>query len=164
AVAEPLTVTAVAEVVLREARESLGAATGVVYRLDEQARELELMAVTGSLAKCRDRMSRLPLDGAFAVARAGRQGPPVLPSNRGAATWGGGGRAGGARAPLPSGGRGVGALGLALAGERVWKNGEVVFLPAIARHTAQAFERARLFELADSARREAEQEVTVKEQ
>jgi signal transduction histidine kinase/PAS domain-containing protein len=171
AVTEPLTVTAVAEVVLREARESLGAATGVVYRLDEVAQDLELVAVTGSLAKCRDRMSRIPLDGAFAVPHAVREGRPILLSSReernrlyGAASTGGVESGAVAAVPLLVHGRAVGGLGLAFAEERVWKNEDVVFLTAIARHAAQAFERARLFELANTARREAEQAVTVKDQ
>ena len=48
--------------------------------------------------------------------------------------------------------------------DRAWKSEDVTFLSALARHTAQALERARLFERAEEARRDAEQAVTSKEQ
>ena len=63
AIAEPLTAPAVAEVVLREACDSFGAASGVLYRLSDDGRELVALAANGSLADGADpRLRRLAVD------------------------------------------------------------------------------------------------------
>jgi PAS domain S-box-containing protein len=172
AIAEPMTAQAVAEVVLQEASKSFGAAAGVIYRADEANHDLLLVAASGSLGR-NATAQRLGPDAPFVVVTAVNDRRPVLFSNRAERNRHYGippsqctNEEGGAVAAVPLflDGRTVGGLALQFIEERVWKDEDVALLTALARHTAQALERARLFERAEEARRDAEQAVNMRDQ
>jgi GAF domain-containing protein len=152
----------VTDLILRQALDATGAASGVVVLADDRAEELRLVAAEGYDAGVTERWTRFPLDGSTPLGAAILGGEPVVVSNpqerdrrfpgladtsdRRYVAW--------AALPMESGAKVLGGLGLSFKGERTFEPAELAFMANLARQCAIAIERARLFD--------AERESTVR--
>ncbi len=162
ALAGALTPEEVAEVVMREGVEALGASAGTLCLLDEESGELEVVRSEGLPRHMVDAWRRFPLGAGVPLAEAARTGEPVLLTTReelGARypalvttlkhhAW--------AAVPLLADGRALGAIGLSFVEPRHFADEDRDFLLAIGRQCAGTLERARLYERERRARDEAE--------
>jgi PAS domain S-box-containing protein len=162
ALAGALTPEEVAEVVMREGVEALGASAGTLCLLDDESAELEVVRSEGLPRQMVDAWRRFPVDAGVPLAEAARTGEPVLLTTReelGARypalvttlkhhAW--------AAVPLLADGRALGAIGLSFVEPRHFADEERDFLLAIGRQCAGTLERARLYERERRARDEAE--------
>ncbi|MEW5929270.1 MAG: PAS domain S-box protein [Gemmatimonadota bacterium] len=162
ALAGALTPAEVAEVVVREGSEALGAAAGTLCLLDEDAARLEVVRSVGLPAELVEAWRHFPLHAHVPLAEAVRTGEPVLVTTRDELAarfpaltsvlrhnaW--------AAVPLLADGRALGVIGLSFAEPRRFSEEEREFLLAIGRQCAGTLERARLYERERRARAEAE--------
>jgi signal transduction histidine kinase len=173
AFAQAFTVDDVVEVALAAVREALDADAGSVWLVDRDAREPALRQVlhegfTPEATAC----SHLPLGRRAPLTEAVHRGEPfVVPS---AAWWHAHfdtplplamqhGMAALVTLPMAFGGRTLGVLGLGFARERIPGDAAITVAMALAAQGAQSLERARLFEVAEHSRREAEAALEVAE-
>lgn len=163
--ARTLTIDQVAQTTLSHGMDALSACSGVVYRLDAARRTLELVGTRDVADEGIRRYVSVPIDAAVPVAEALRtretiflgeraealsRFPEATDANRhiAADAW--------VVAPLIHDGVGLGALALGFDGPRAFTLEERVLADALARHCAQAMERARLLDAERIARRDAE--------
>ncbi|MBI3946720.1 MAG: PAS domain S-box protein [Armatimonadetes bacterium] len=159
ALSAALTPEQVGGAVLKETARVIGAATGGLLLLDEDARELVLCSSLGLDEKYLPSAGRVPLDARMAAAEAVRTGrtvaarspaefeavsPDSAPGFRGA------GLRSAVALPLKAWDRVLGAITLGFPDAREFAAEEMAFLSAIAAQTALALERARLY--AEAAR------------
>ncbi|HEU0054935.1 MAG TPA: PAS domain S-box protein [Longimicrobium sp.] len=155
----------VADVVIQQGLAALGAAAGWLVQLTPDGGALEAVRTQGYDGAVEESFRRFTLDAPVPLADAVRTGEPVFlesPAERfrrypalqrdygylenGA--W--------ASVPLLLEGRAVGGIGLTFREARAFNDEERDFVLALARQSAQALERARLYEAERGARAEAE--------
>ncbi len=167
ALSAPLTPAQAAGIVVRAAREALGADAGSVQMLTASGAELEVIAAEGYAPTLVQQWQRYPISRTSLAATAVRTGEPVwLPSIQAAleqfpmlATTRAAGADGAlAAVPLRYEHRLIGALGLSFTTPRLFPAEERAFVEALAGQCAQALERARLHEGERRALAEAERE------
>lgn len=166
ALSEALTGEQVAEVVVTQGVEALGASAGSVALLRADGSQLVVVRAVGYPPEVLEAYRIIPLAAELPLAEAVRTGEPILleapearnarypqladssagPAERG--TW--------AAIPLVIEGRTVGAMGLSFAAPRDFSAEDREFMLTLARQCAQALERARLYEAERQARAEAE--------
>jgi PAS domain S-box-containing protein len=164
ALSEAVSPEQVARVAMDQGMASLGAAAGLVALISEDGTQLDIVQARGYPAEMLEKWSRFPLDGTFPLSEAVRTRKPVLLEDA---------RARKARYPqlnatlqLPDHavaaipmsieGRAIGGLVFRFEEPRVFGEQDVPFMLALARQSALALERARLFEAERSARRTSE--------
>lgn len=161
ALSRALTAEQAAETVLRQGLSALGAATGSVFVLDEEARELVHAGSLGYDQTYMQGWQRFPVSAPTLLGDAVRGKKPLILSTaevddryphlrvqrlvptRAIAAL-----------PLLFGGRVVGVMNVGFAGDGPPGNAERTFLRTLAEELAQALERARLFALERRAREE----------
>ena len=165
ALSEALTPTQVTEEAVRQAREALGASGGAIAMLSAEHTTFEVTALVGDAAPLCNAMLRFPVHASLPLADAARSGDPVLLEQAllGAPRYpflASGRQVRGALAavPLIADGRNVGSLGLVFPERRAFDQEDLEFMRALARHAADALERARLYGAERSARAQADAE------
>jgi signal transduction histidine kinase len=160
ALSEAMTPEQVAEVVIQQGGATLGARAGLIALVSEDGAALEIARAFGYPGETLETWRRFPLDLPTPLADAVRTREPiVLASQREYArrypqladqyaTLGSGSLV---ALPLLAEGRTTGVLGLSFAGFRTFSADEVAFARTLAHQSAQAFERARLYEAERSA-------------
>ncbi len=155
----------VAETLVEETREVLGARAGWVSVLSEDGEELRLLAENGYRQDFVQKYRRIPITSELAVVEAVRGGEPVwLESVEGGLdaypelVEGGDATGGSALAivPLHDVERAFGFLALRFDGPRVFADAERALISSFVGQCAQSLERARLYERESTARAEAE--------
>ena len=165
ALSEALTPAQVTEQAIHQAREALGACGGAIAILSSDHSHFEVTALVDEAEPLCNAMLRFPIHATLPLADAARSGDPVTleqllagaPRYPFLAT---GRRTQGALAavPLIVDGRNVGALGVVFPSRRSIAVDDLEFLRALARHAADALERARLYGAERSARALADAE------
>ena len=165
ALSEARTPAEVADVVIGEGLRSMGARAGWLVQVSEDGGGFEVLRAQGYDEAVVETFRRTQLDAPVPLADALRTGEPVFvesPEARAArypglardyARLGDGAWA---AVPMTVEGRVIGGIGLSFATPRAFDADERGFLLALARQSAQALERARLFEAERRARAEAE--------
>lgn len=163
---QSLTAENVAQVILREGLESIGADAGAVVLLEDSGRELTIAGATGYSPRSIDDFRAFNLEARLPVAEAVRRGEAIFVScldddfdRRFPDFPPAGARMTEALAavPLHSSGRIIGAFTCSFRQPHLFDEEERRFLVALARQCAQALERSRLYEAEAAARRQAEQ-------
>lgn len=165
ALSEALTPAQVTEEAVRQARAALGASGGAIAMLSSDHTTFEVTALVDDCAPLCNAMLRFPVHATLPLADAARSGDPVVldqiltgaPRYPFLAT---GRQTQGALAavPLIADGRNVGALGLVFPERRSFSADDLEFMRSLARHAADALERARLYGAERSARAQADAE------
>ncbi|HET6403886.1 MAG TPA: PAS domain S-box protein [Candidatus Thermoplasmatota archaeon] len=165
ALSEALTPAQVTEEAVQQARQALGASGGAIAVFSADHTHFEVTALVGDAEPLSNAMLRFPVHATLPLADAARSGDPIVLEQllAGAPRYqflAVGRRAEGALAavPLTVDGRNVGALGVVFPERRVITHDELEFLRALARHAADALERARLYGAERSARALADAE------
>ena len=162
---QALTPEQVAEAVIEQGINSLGAYAGTVVSFDEQSLELELISSVGFPKEVVRKWKRFSLNQKVPLAEAIRERMPVLVDSFDSFTerypqLGVLGSITGSKAlvafPLIIEGRTIGALGLSFTTEQKFNEDDRAFMLALAQQCAQALERARLYENERELRSEAE--------
>jgi PAS domain S-box-containing protein len=160
-----LTPQQVAEVVMRVAIPTVGGARGAVAVMSEAGDALDVIGTLGYSDAARDQYRHLPLDAAFPLTDAAREGRALFFSDAGVRATryphlrslveenGGGAMA---SIPLLVGGRAIGVIGINWSDDHHFAPEETLFLEALGHQCAQSLERARLYEDEKRARTEAE--------
>lgn len=152
----------VAEALLGQAFEALGATSGSMVIRDEST--LRLVGAVGFAEETKQRWERFPLDAPVPLAQAIRTGDPVLLTDPGelresyphlAGAEEPVGKAWAALPLMASDGRALGAVGLTFAEPRAFHSDERRFLQIVSEQCAQAVERARLYDAEREARTHA---------
>ncbi|MDB4900584.1 MAG: ATP-binding region ATPase domain protein [Gemmatimonadetes bacterium] len=160
-----LTPREVAEVVMRAGIPALGGARGSVAIMSEDGRALEVIGAIGYSDNARERYRRVPMELAFPLTDAVREGRALLfpnfaarearyPHLRDLMQENGAGAM--ASLPLVAAGRVLGGIGINWSDDHEFAPEETAFLESLAHQCAQALERARLHEEEQRARRDAE--------
>ena len=156
----------VAEIVIREAVDALGALEGMLCLTSDDGRWLQIVREVGLPASTMNEWRRFAVDGPFPLSEAVRTGEPVFIENRAeaiarfpeireanaratAASW--------ASLPLRSGERAFGGLAFGFAQPRSFDAEERAFAAALAQQCAIALERVRLLASERAARSAAEE-------
>ena len=165
ALSEALTPLEVADVILTQGIEALGASAASISRLIPEEDALEVVAATGYPEAVLHKFIRFSLDAALPLARSVRNGraiwiespeqlaeqfPDLVSARVGLHL------SSSASIPLMVKGNGFGALGLSFAEVRTFRDEDKSFILSLAQQCAQALERARLYEAERTARDEAE--------
>jgi PAS domain S-box-containing protein len=162
ALGETMTLAQVSDVVLREGMAALEASSGLVATFDRSHAEL---VVTGSRGLSREAMSRtrFQLDEDVPLARALTTGRPVLLQNRDeAARFDATGvsfqaeEASWAAVPIIHNDEALGVVRFGWPGPQVFDSEQLNLMETLAWQTAQALERARLYQAEQQARRATE--------
>jgi PAS domain S-box-containing protein len=163
ALAETMTQTQVADVILRDGGNVLGATSGLVALFDRASVELVLAARRGYSREAIKR-ERFGVGEDHPLAEAVRLGRPLFlrcpeetlrftasgtPFQEGEASW--------AVVPIIHNEDALGVLQFAWTVPQVFDDSDVELMKTVARQTGQALERARLYQSEQGARREAEQ-------
>jgi PAS domain S-box-containing protein len=157
-----LTVRQVADLGLRLGMEALNAAEAAAFLLGDDGQALELIEFAGMDSTARERFARLPINATNTATEAARSGELVVVDSaeecgrRCADAEPGANLGSRAAVPLLVGGRTIGCLLVAFREWRPLDDEERSFLLSLAHQCAQATERARLFDLQERARQEAE--------
>jgi signal transduction histidine kinase len=155
----------VARVIMDEGTAAIGAPSGGVWILAEDASTLELAHSVGFQADERERWARVALDASAPVARCVAERREVWIESR--AAWKEAYPVTAATStrrtevaffclPLVVDGRALGAFSMSFGEARAFPEHDRRFFATIARHCAQALDRARLFDAERRARAEAE--------
>jgi signal transduction histidine kinase len=164
ALSEAATLDAVARAVVQHGRNVLGAASGDVAMLVDDGAAFETVFADGPRAAS-DAKPREAAEPGLCATEAVRTREPVLVSSfdewqeryaRSATIAADGGYVSSATLPLLVDGRAVGVLAFHFTAPLNFDDDYRDLLVSVARHCAQAVERARLYEAADRARAEAE--------
>ena len=161
ALAEALTFSQVAEVVVSHGLNALEAQAGSVALLDEDAAEFELIGARGYPPELVNAWQRFPVSMSVPIADAVRNRETVLinsveewraryPESKIARSVNGDRAI--AAIPLIVEGRALGAMGLSFEGTHLFTSDEREFMQALAGQCAQALDRARLYEAERRAR------------
>jgi signal transduction histidine kinase len=161
ALAEAVTPAEVATVAVEQGGASLRAQAGMMALLSADETQLEITRSTGYAADSLEPWKTMPVTAGLAIAEAARRRVPVLLDDPETARTGSlHPVAGVTRAviavPLLAGGRALGGLAFAFTQSRRFDGEDHAMVLAIARQSALAFERARLYEAERVARAEAE--------
>ncbi len=158
--------TDVAQIIVDESRDVLGARAAWVSVLDDGADELRLLAASGYREDFAQKYRRIPLEAGLAVSEAARAGESIwLGSAEKAAdefpefaeaTQATGGEAL-AALPLVSAERPFGFLALRFDGPRTFPDDQKALITSFVGQCSQSLERAQLFERESAARAAAEQ-------
>jgi PAS domain S-box-containing protein len=165
ALSEALTPVEVADVILTQGIEALGASAASICRLVPKEHALEVVAATGYPEDVLRAFARFSLDAPLPLAQSVRTGNamwiesqeqlaeqfPDLVSARVGLHLNSS-----ASIPLLVKGKAFGALGLSFAEVRAYRDEDKSFILSLAQQCAQALERARLYEVERVARDEAE--------
>jgi signal transduction histidine kinase len=169
--ATAMTTAEASDAIIREMSELLGARVVVIGLVDEGGKRLDILRTAGIPAEVAARFPFVMLTESTPLAAAIRTGNAIWLGTREEAmqasvvfrdiatdnnAW--------AAIPLAVPGRVIGALGLAFAEENPFSDDVRAFILSMARQTAQALERARLFESERSAREEAEKASRAKDE
>ena len=155
ALSEALTVTRVAEVILEQGTEAVGAAAGSVSLLSPDGETLDLLRAVGYPTSTVDTWLRAPLPVQAVLAEVVRRGEPIFLESADAQQAGFPAAVpaafqpfAGPRAVLPLviGTRMLGVMSMAFASHRSLDEEERGFIATLAGQCAQALERARLYE------------------
>jgi PAS domain S-box-containing protein len=155
ALAEALTRSQVARVLVREGVGALGADAGAVFLLDETGEELELVAQRGYPSHFAGELGRVPIAADAGAAFAVRANMPRWYGSTDEYVEHHPGLAGFYRSlgyeavaflPLTTGRRAIGAVAFSFRRQRAFPDEEREHLIALAGQCAQALERARLYE------------------
>jgi signal transduction histidine kinase len=155
----------VAEAVVEHATRVLGANGVVIARTSVDGSYLEIMRAGDMPDEARDAWRRFPLDAPVPLAEVARTGEPVFLESR--AAWAerypatlalleAAGHHANSVAPLVVQGRVLGAMGAAYGAPRAFSEADRALALTVAQQSAQALERARLFEAEHAARADAE--------
>ncbi|HUR70152.1 MAG TPA: GAF domain-containing protein [Candidatus Thermoplasmatota archaeon] len=165
ALSEALTPAQVTSEAVRHAREALGASGGAIAMLSTDHATFEVTALVDEAEALSNGTLRFPIHANFPLADAARSGDPVLLEQllSGAPRYSYLAQAKRphralAAVPLVVDGRHVGALGLVFPERRSFSLDDVEFMRSLARHAADALERARLYGAERSARAQADAE------
>jgi len=167
---ETLSPSDVAEKVLGEVVESMGASAAAMAALANGGTEFDLLHLVGIPEEHETQWSRfsadvvLPFPDVFYSGtplfvdsmEAMRQRYPRLSELSSSRAW--------AAIPILLEGRPIGAFGLAFATSRTLSAADREFLAAIAHHSGQALERSRLFDAERGARRRAEDAIRARDE
>jgi signal transduction histidine kinase len=163
--AQALAPAAVAEIILRESLNTLGASGGVVALLDDRRSKLDVINTSGYVTDSTEHWKTIPVDAAVPLAEAARSGRMVLIStpeelaqrypsivsdaalNQNSA-W--------AALPLVTDATCTGVLAFSFHKPRHFNDTDREFLVNLARLCSQALQRAQLFDSEQRARAEAE--------
>lgn len=168
ALANALTPAQVAAVVVEQAAAALGADAGLIYRATPEGDALELLRSVGYPEERIGRWQRIPIELATPVAVAARRRAPLfidsaaawatdfpdggpLPTLPGSTAW--------AAIPLTAADRVLGVMGLSFHSSSttpIPDERDRALAVTLAQQCAQALERSRLYELAQTARAAAE--------
>jgi PAS domain S-box-containing protein len=162
---QALTPAKVADAIVEQAVNSLGAHAGTVVLLDEPARELEIVGAVNFPPGVIKKWNRFSLDQSVPIADSIRTNSPVLIESF--AEWsdfypGLGplasvtGSEALAAFPLIVENRTIGALGLSFPAPQKFTEDDKSFMMALSQQCAQALERARLYETEQKLRTQAE--------
>jgi GAF domain-containing protein len=158
----------VAEIVLEQALAALGAGAGSVSLLNPDGKTVKIIRASGYDPEVVEAWRSVPLDTPAPLPEAIRTGEMILLSGRErllarypkilerqdsliGRAW--------AAIPLISEGRVLGVLGLTFAEERQFNAPDRAFMNALAQQSAQAMERARLYQAEQQARAAVERNV-----
>jgi signal transduction histidine kinase len=164
ALAKAVTADDVLDALVAEMGDLVGASIIAVLLLDESRTRLHIARSAGLTAEVEERFREIPIDGDFIAARAARKNEPVwlhtyeevlahspmlrqVPA-RVAEAW--------ASVPMEGTGGVIGVVTIAFREPQSFGDALCNFILSIARQSAQAIERARLFDSERRARREAE--------
>jgi signal transduction histidine kinase len=172
ALAKAITADDVLDALIAEMGDLVGASIIVVLLLDQNRTHLRIARTAGLPPNVEQRFREIPLDADFVVTRAARTNAPIwLRSHeelmeqspllraagvRVAEAWAG--------VPLEGTGGVIGVVALAFREPQSFAEPLCNFILSIARQSAQAIERARLFDSERRARREAEQASQAKDE
>lgn len=165
ALAGSATTTEVAAAVVREGLTAVAGDAAVLYELDEEARELRVLASAGYGAEAMSGWERVPVDRDAPVADVARSGTVLELGSVGEIlerypyleeTLGATGDQAALCVPLIVGERVVGVLYLAFRSERRSEAEDRALVDTISRQCAQAFERSSLFDRELVSRRRSE--------
>jgi signal transduction histidine kinase/ActR/RegA family two-component response regulator len=167
----------IAEVLIDNGVEAVGASTGALYLVEPGGGELRLVRSVGFPEPAGGAYQRVSLEGGSPLARSVQSGAPVLLASREdyaarfpgseqrsrSATRSGIGAI--ACVPLvPPGGDALGGLSFAFEGVRAFDAEDEAFLLLLAHHGAEALRRAGLFEREAAAARQAEEASRMKDE
>ena len=151
----------VARATLEQGALALGAKTGACWRVSRDGRELDLLEEQGYAPATREAFAKVPVNAPIPIAQAMRDGAPVWIESwaeyedgfpEAAARTQRRGVHSAACLPLTVSGRCLGVLAFGFDEDRVFSPEERSMLQAIARQSAQALDRARLYEAERAAR------------
>jgi PAS domain S-box-containing protein len=146
ALADAITPAQVVDVIIHQGMAALGASAGLVALLDEGGQTLEIVEAVGLPAGA---PRSFLLETASPITEAVQRGVPVLIEKVEAEN----GHQAVAAAPLLRAGRALGGLCFHFAESRSFEEEDRIFLLTLGRQCAQALERARLYEAAETANR-----------
>ena len=161
--ATALTTAEACDAVIRQMRELVGASIVIIGLLNDDGKRLDILRTAGVDKQIADRYPSIALDSRLPLTIAAGSGEPVWLGTRETAiqhsslfqeltttnnAW--------AAIPLMVPGRVIGVLGLSFEHEQSFPEDVRSFILSMARQTAQALERARLFESERRSREEAE--------
>lgn len=169
--ATSMTTAEACDAVIREMRELVGACVVVIGTLTDDGKRLDILRTAGVPDDVASRYPDIPLDARVPLTSAVHTAQPVWLRNRDEAiaysqffgdlpttnrAW--------ASIPLVVPGRVIGVLGLSFGSEQDFPEDVRTFILSMARQTAQALERGRLFESERRAREEAEKASRAKDE
>ncbi|HEX5474327.1 MAG TPA: ATP-binding protein [Vicinamibacterales bacterium] len=164
ALSEAVMLKEVAQAVVHQGRIAVGATTGEVTLLVEDAAAFETL-YSDAEGRAGDQASRFPLDSGLCATQAVQTGRPVFVASfpewqerywRSASIAADGGYVSGATLPLLVKGAPIGVLAFHFTAPVNFDDDYQALLVSVAQHCAQALDRARLYESAQQARDEAE--------
>ena len=171
ALATAMTTAEAGDAIIREMRELVGANMVIIGTLTDDAETLDVVRIAGVTPEVAARYRTLPVETNLPLTTAIRTGEPVWLRSQEEAlkqspglesietanhAW--------AIIPLSVPGQVTGVLGLAFETEQAFPEDVRTFILSMARQTAQALERARLFDSERAAREEAEKASRAKDE
>lgn len=171
ALATAVTIEATCDAVIAEMRDLVGAKVVAIGIVSEDGKQLQILRTAGIAEDVAARFLTMDMTLDVPVTQAARSGQPVWLGTREEAlahspvfrqaapdsnAW--------AAIPLMVPGRVIGTLGLSFREPQKFPESDRAFILSMAHQTAQALERARLFESERTARREAEQASRAKDE
>jgi len=158
----------IASIIVDKGIEAVGADTAAIWLLDHDHHELVMLKSRGYSRQAAERFARVPLDGSSALAAAVRRREPIFIESyadcaahfpdsvqavREATQFS---EIAFACLPLLVDGRALGGLTYTFSRERRFDDGDRTFLRILKRQSAQAIDRARLYDAERTARLAAE--------
>ncbi|MDQ3990735.1 MAG: GAF domain-containing protein, partial [Actinomycetota bacterium] len=165
ALSERLTMDEVAEVVVGQGIDALGAAAGCLVLLEDDGTHLRVRRSEGYPDEVLEGWSRFPVDGAVPLSEAFRTGQPTLAEAPGRALLGWDLRQAPegtpqeeawVALPLMVKGEAIGAIGFSFKDSTAFGEDDRSFVIALAQQSSQALERALLYETEREARAQAQ--------
>ncbi|RCJ26002.1 hypothetical protein A6770_26915 [Nostoc minutum NIES-26] len=173
ALSQSLTSAQVAEVIVEQGMAALGASSALVALVTESGTELEIVRAVGYQPELVDLWRRFSINAPVPLAEAVRTGEPVWQEptttrvtrySHLAQTYARYDYGSWISIPLTIEGRAVGGMSLAFADMPEFSQHDRAFVLSLAQQCAQAIERARLYEAAQTAREAAETANRIKDE